>query len=247
VGLPVLVHRLLDRTSIVYDGSTIPRPFLRRGGAVFSSDADFVQSGEREADRLAQLGLTTESSLLEVGCGAGRLPIGILRHIGEIARYDATDVDAEAIAWCRRHIQREHPTFRFHRVDDPNERYNPTGSTTAPLPFGDGEFDFAYAFSVFSHMRGAEMASLLGELRRVLHSEGTLFFTAFVEDGVPDEQENPPGYIREWKGPLHCVRFSRQRLDALLGGAGLVVASFDHGAEPDSQSGVVARVASTPA
>jgi len=63
---------------------------------------------------------------LDVGCGQGRLPIGILRVIGEI-NYMGIDVDKASIDWCRRHIERNHPSFKFKHVNFRNERYNNDG------------------------------------------------------------------------------------------------------------------------
>jgi SAM-dependent methyltransferase len=42
------------------------------------------------------------------------------------------------------------------------------------MPFGDGFFDAAVAFSIFEHLRAAELAPALGEVARVLRPGGTL-------------------------------------------------------------------------
>jgi SAM-dependent methyltransferase len=232
----------LGRDSVTYDGTPIPVRLLRFGGKNFARGEDFVASGEREADRLVRdFGLSRDSRLLDVGCGPGRLAIGILRRVGEIAAYRGVDVDPAAVRWCERHIAREHPSFRFQLLDVANPRYNPGGQADAAavrLPFDDASFDLIYLYSVFSHMLADDVRAYLREFRRVLVPGGKAFATAFIEEGVPPVQENPPNYLRPWSGPLHCVRYDRAFFDSLAEEAGLHVERFAHGGETDGQSAV---------
>jgi SAM-dependent methyltransferase len=232
----------IGRDSVTYDGSTIPTRRLRFGGENFARDEDFVRSSEREAERLVhEFGLSPETRLLDVGCGPGRLPIGILRRVGEIAAYEGVDVDPAAVRWCRRHIEGEHATFRFRLLDVANSRYNPGGGADAAasrLPFEDASFDIVYLYSVFSHMLENDVRTYVREFRRVLAPGGKVFLTAFVEDDVPPVMENPPDYLRPWSGPLHCVRYERAFFEGLAADAGLHVERFVHGEETDGQSAV---------
>ena len=61
------------------------------------------------------------------------------------------------------------------------------------------------------------------------------FLTAFVEDDVPAEEENPVGYIAPSKGPLHRVRLNRQHFEKMVREAGLQVSVFRY-AIHDGQS-----------
>ena len=63
--------------------------------------------------------------------------------------------------------------------------------------------------------------------------------TAFVESGVPDEEENPPGYGLDWHGALHCVRFDREYFENMVETAGLDVVEFRHGTETNGQSALL--------
>jgi SAM-dependent methyltransferase len=232
----------LGRDSVVWDGSTIPVRRLRFGGEHFARDEDFIRSAEREADRLVRdFGLAAESRLLDVGCGPGRLAVGILRRVGEIAVYRGVDVDSVAIRWCERHIARDHPSFRFELLDVANPRYNPRGGAAARLPFDDASFDVVYLYSVFSHMLDGDVRAYLREFGRLLAPGGRVFLTAFVEEGVAPVEENPPGYRRAWSGPLHCVRYDREYFERLVAEAGLRVERFVHGEETDGQSAVYLR------
>ncbi len=167
----------------------LPPKKLRLGGPQFSDDAYFLESARREADRLLQsFGLRSSSRLLDVGCGVGRLAIGIIDRLGAIKAYRGVDVDPRYVEWCHKHIERAYPTYQFIRVDVGNPRYNPGGPAVAGdfrHPFDDGSFEIIYLYSVFSHMAAEPVRIYLRDFRRLLASNGRLFFTAFAEEGVP--------------------------------------------------------------
>lgn len=229
----------------VHEGVRLPPPHLRFCGLEFRDDAFFLASARSEADRLVEsCGLSRSSRVLDVGCGPGRLAIGILDRVGGVAEYLGLDVHRPSIRWCTRHIAARHPGFRFQHVDARNARYNPDGAASASssrLPLPDAHFDIAYLYSVFSHMLQPEVRAYLGELHRVMVPGGMLFCTGFVEEGVPEVSENPEGYRREWTGPLHCVRYERGALETMLREAGFELLRFVYGEETDGQSAIYAR------
>lgn len=207
------------------------------GGVHFHRDEDFVASALREVDRLAdKAGLTAQSRLLDWGCGAGRLAVGVIEKYGRIGQYHGVDVQKPLIAWADRHIGNR-DGFRFTHVDLANARYNPAGRRARTIPGGSGEFDVFYAYSVFSHLTGEDTRLYLQEIGRLLTGGGRAFVTAFVEDDVENEAENPPGYgPMTWSGPLHCVRYRREFFDKMVADAGLSVVVHEHGQETDGQS-----------
>lgn len=235
----------LARDYVSSEGGRLPPARLRFCGPEFQDDAYFLASARREADRLvSECGLGPSSRVLDVGCGPGRLAIGILDRLGSVADYIGLDVHLPSIRWCKRHLSRENPAFRFQHVDVRNARYNPGGSDHAVgirFPSGDGEYDIVYLYSVFSHMLEDDVRGYLREIHRVLNPQGMLFFTAFVEEGVERVSENPPGYVQSWAGPLHCVRYERGFLESILVDGGFELVKFVPGKESDGQSAVYAR------
>lgn len=236
---------LLAPRYTLHEGVRLPPPHLRFCGPEFRDDAFFLASARAEADRLVrECGVGPGSRVLDVGCGPGRLAIGLLDRLGGVAEYRGLDVHRPAIRWCARHLSPRHPGFHFQHVDVRNARYNPAGAVAAGgtrLPLPDGHFDVAYLYSVFSHMLRADVQGYLAELRRVLAPGGTLFFTGFVEENVDEVSENPAGYGMAWQGPLHCVRYERGTMEQMLREAGLEVVRLVHGGETDGQSAVYAR------
>jgi SAM-dependent methyltransferase len=236
---------LLGLDAVRYGEHTLPAAHLRLCGIEFRDDARFFQSACTEADRLIEhLGLGVGSALLDIGCGFGRLAIGVLDRIREPEQYCGVDVSEAAVAWCNRRIARTHPAFRFVRLDVKNERYNPRGkqvASTFRLPFGDGAFDIGYAYSVFSHMELTDVEWYLVELRRVLRAGGGAFVTLFVADNVPDVTLNPADGDKEWRGPLHCVRYGRAFIESRMRDAGFTLEQVTMGTETDGQSGYYLR------
>ncbi|MFN2390098.1 MAG: class I SAM-dependent methyltransferase [Actinomycetota bacterium] len=221
-------------------GVPLPPRRLRMGGEHFASDADFVAAGIRDVNRLvARAGLGSASRLLDWGCGAGRLAVGVCERFGRIAEYHGVEVQRRLVRWAQRHIG-SRPGFRFTFADQMNARYNPAGRPERAIPAASAAYDVFYAYSVFSHLTGVEATGYLTEVHRLLRPGGRAFITAFVEEGVEDEVQNPPGYgPLAWTGPLHCVRFSRSYFEDAIAAAGLTIGEFDHGRETDGQSSYV--------
>jgi SAM-dependent methyltransferase len=100
-------------------------------------------------------------NVLDFGCGCGR----VLRYFHdhpESCRFFGTDIDPEAIAWCRARL-----LFATFGV---NDRF-------PPLPFAAETFDLIYGISVFTHLDEDYQSAWLHELRRVTRPGGTLMLS----------------------------------------------------------------------
>ena len=215
------------------------------GGKHFKNDDAFIRTAVRDVKRLERLaGLTAESRLLDWGCGAGRLAVGVREHFPDrrITDYHGVDVQPDLISWARENLTA--PGFRFTCVDVANERYNPAGLPDRTLAADPESVDVFYAYSVFSHMNDDDTAAYLHLIAEALSPAGKAFVTCFVEEGVPDWEENPEGYgPLAWKGRLHCTRFARNHFENLAAEAGMAVDRFVYGRETDGQSLYVLRMA----
>ena len=226
----------LTRSSDAVHELTLPPVRLRMGGAHFRQDADVVDAAIRDVAVLQRYaGLDRNSSLLDWGCGAGRLAVGVKQALGHVRDYHGVDVQPTLVEWAQTNLTDRHT--RFSLVDQRNERYNPDGEATFAIPAEDGTVDVLYAYSVFSHMLEADVAGYSATIARILAPGGRAVMTAFVEDGVSPCEENPVGYGPfDWKGRLHCVRFERGHFERVLWQAGLAVDEFAYGRETDGQS-----------
>ncbi|UCG50865.1 MAG: class I SAM-dependent methyltransferase [Candidatus Latescibacterota bacterium] len=236
------IRKILPRNDYVeVSGSIIPPAKRRWCGAEFKNDNFYLKSAEGEANRLIdRFQCTQDSRVLDVGCGQGRLPIGILRVLGEMD-YMGVDVDRRSIDWCKHYIERDHPSFKFKHLNLYNERYNKGG-----VKIKDGfrfeveskTVDIVYLFSVFSHTTEEDMRVYLKEFLRILADKGNIFFTTFVEEDVPNITINPENYRMKCVGPLHIVRYKKDYLFSILEECGYSIQSFAHGTETDGQSAV---------
>jgi len=233
---------LIRPESVQYEGAVLPAKHLRFGGRTYLRDRDFLGSARHEADRLVRhCRLSSDSVVLDLGCGVGRLPIGLLKQVSLPKAYWGVDVNEQAIRWCQRRVTPRDERFQFLHLNIHNERYNPEGRFGAAdlkLPFEKGTFDLIYLYSVFSHLKTDDVRAYLKEFDRLLEPSGRVFLTAFLEDGVPEMEENPEGYGRSWVGPLHCVRYRKSFFETMANEHGFRIDRFDHARETDGQSGV---------
>lgn len=206
------------------------------GGAHFKDDEAFVRTAVNDVRRLeARAGLTKRSRVLDWGCGAGRLAVGIKHRFGHVKDYHGVDIQPKVLGWARDHLSDKHT--RFTLVDVANARYNPDGTPQASIPADPGSVDVFYAYSVWSHMTPEDVADYAAIIATILAPRGRAMLTAFVEDNVPEWTENPIGYgPLVWSKPLHCALFERGFFYRILDQAGLRVVETDHGTETDGQS-----------
>lgn len=141
-------------------------------------------------------------TVLDVGCGVGRMAVPLIEYLGPAGRYEGFDIMRENVDWCRRAITRRWPNFHFQHADIFNREYNPSGPVTCGefrFPYPDGTFDFAFLTSVFTHLMPPDAAHYLKELGRVLKPFGRCLATFFLLN--PESN----GLVDAGKGsfPLH--------------------------------------------
>lgn len=129
---------------------------------------DYERMGVLEHALLRANGLQPDSSVVDAGCGSGRLASQLRRY--PALRYAGTDVVQALLDYARRRVDR--PDFRFEKVD------------RIHLPVPDGEADFVVFFSVFTHLLHEESYVYLAEAHRALRPGGKVVFS-FLEFAVP--------------------------------------------------------------
>ncbi len=159
--------RTTDATAV--DGLPVPPPHLimRVAG---TPDLDwFLESGRLAAasirEALERAGAPVEqlSSILDFGCGCGRV---VRNWAGLDASVAGSDLSGVAVEWCREHL----PFARFE-----------TNGLSPPLAFEDASFDLTYALSVFTHLPEAIQHEWMDELRRVVRPGGFVLLTTHGE------------------------------------------------------------------
>lgn len=202
------------RGFVLHRGYRLPTKSLRGRmcGDAFRTDSFYFLSGVLEATKFpVRLGYTPGARIVDIGSGLGRVATGLLAEFGDVD-YLGIDANASFVGWCREHIEKEHPSFRFVHLDMPHALYNPAGTlprSELRLPVDDASADIVYLWGVFSNMVPEDIEAFLREIHRILSPAGRCFLTAFIEDGVPDVTVNPPNYVPyACDEPLVCVRYS---------------------------------------
>ncbi len=175
--------------------------------------------------------LNPDSSVLDIGCGYGRLAIPLTRYLSADGRYIGTDVMAEAVVDCQRRISSAYPHFTFLHQDVHNGIYNTEASATAVesrFPVEDEQVDLVFMFSVFSHMMPEDVAAYLAEVARVLKPGGMLLTTFFILNNASRSKiasgetrrsfAHPHGevYVDDPEHPETAVAYEQAHIEALL-------------------------------
>jgi SAM-dependent methyltransferase len=238
---------LADRIGMPGQKLAVPPAILRFRVSETISAGEFLRVGEGCANLIQQcvrdLGKDFEGDcrVLDFGCGCGRTIRWFLRDGGN-AEFHGVDVDAEAVAWCRQHLQQGH--------------FLATGPEP-PLPYPADHFDIVYCLSVFTHLNESMQDAWLAELARIMKPGGVLILTVYGKtagEGLNEEgwkmlqsrgfvhqrSQKLKGLVPDWyQTTWHSREYIVNRLSARFEDIRYVVV-------PDGQQDVVAGEKSDP-
>ncbi|MCX6629395.1 MAG: class I SAM-dependent methyltransferase [Candidatus Solibacter sp.] len=152
---PVAKPRTPDHLMVRVGGSrAVDMSFYPTGQTAVAQMHALLQHRGTDFDEL--------QSILDFGCGCGRVLLA-LYHEGLPGRLYGSDIDKEAVQWCREN-------FGSAATFDSNEPLPPTR-------YAGNSFDLVYAISVFTHLPEDNQDAWLAELRRILKPGGLLLTT----------------------------------------------------------------------
>ena len=194
--------------------------------------------GRNQLALLRHCGLNPRSQMLEVGCGVGRLVYELAGFLTN-GSYVGFDISPNAIAWLDENYAPMLPSYRFDLLDVHNSRYHRDGQVAAAQvrwPYDDDQFDFASAFSVFTHMQAPDVANYLAELARVLTADGIGVITchAVQPDDPPLLFKGRAPMVRIGEGvyttsadvPEYAIAFDDALVKQMLDAAGLEIVDY---------------------
>jgi len=129
-----------------------------------SVGGDFETIGAIELAILIEAGLGENQTLIDIGCGSGRLSSQVTQMFADRITYIGTDIVPELLAYAK---VKAAPSYNFHLVAD------------SIIPAADVSAHFIVAFSVFTHLRQREIRNYLIDAHRVLRSGGKMVFSYF--------------------------------------------------------------------
>lgn len=198
--------------------------------------------------------LTSESSVLDIGSGCGRLafPFSMLLESG---CYYGVDVWKEGVDWCNDRFSASKENLSFSAVESKNNYYFDEWDeglfNDYRIPFVPNEsIDLAFAISCFSHLVEMDCRSYFHELRRTLKFGGCAYITGFVIDRYFYDyvektgqhravREKSPGCFYAYSGQDFFGGFTLRKWTEMLSDAGLEIVVRDTGSwaeKPGSSS-----------
>lgn len=158
-------HFLRDYDRLV---TVLLKTHRREDAMALAVGGDFQTVGAIECALLRYAGLADEMSLIDFGCGSGRLASALGRQ-GRPISYYGIDINRTLLDHAK-------------SISPPEFRFALNRTLTVPAP--DESADMISAFSVFTHLKHAETYIYLGEMHRVLRPGGRLVFS-FLEFASP--------------------------------------------------------------
>src|ERR1041385_5394154 len=128
-----------------------------------ASETVFHESGIKDCAKLLQgIEDRVQGSVLEIGCGIGRM---LKPLVGRFSRLEGVDVSSEMIRQGQQRL-RDCPTIALHEIDG-----------TGPLPYGPAEFDFCFSYITLHHIPiKSVVVKYIEEAYRVLKPHGIFKF-----------------------------------------------------------------------
>lgn len=169
----------------------------------------FAVLGALELELLLVCGFGAGNSIIDIGCGSGRLAGRLGQHFGDTIDYLGTDVVQSLLD----HAARQCPSsYRFALHHD----------LSVPAP--DGSTDFIAAFSVFTHLFHEETFCYLRDAKRALKPGGAIVLS-FLEMArhwdVFQSQNLDPTFLRH--RPSLNMFIERPAIDAWAEQLGLTL------------------------
>lgn len=212
--------------------------------ALHHGGKDFLNGGLKFAETFELWGgLRAGDTVLDIGCGPGRMAIGIGERFGWNTDYTGFDVKKADIDFASAAISGPHPSFRFVHFDVRNSHYNKTGAlTTADVrfPADDRSIDFVFATSIYTHFYVQDIAHYLAETARTCRRRS--LSTWFLIDGrfeaakargsarftFPHRAEDGTLFENP-RSPLDAVAHDLASVEALHAAAGLRIVAIHPG------------------
>jgi SAM-dependent methyltransferase len=209
------------------------------------SDEAFIAIARGLVTLLGEYGLTDQSAVLDIGCGYGRIAVGILASRPYRGRYLGFDILRRQVRWCSTAITPIAPNLRFKVLDVRNDRYNRRGSldpARTRFPARSNSIDVCVATSLYTHLDLRTTQRYLRETCRVLRPGGVAVTTWFLFDetrlpSVTSEHCRFPMRTRVGtvnriafpEAPLRAIAYEEGWLREEAERVGLEVVTIEHG------------------
>ena len=157
--------------------------------------------------RLCKMGLHTNSTVLEIGCGIGTLTFLLTRKV-KTGRIEATDISPQSIEYVKKNLVR--PNLSLFAGDI--LKLEPTAKS----------FDFVLLFDVIEHIPVEDHTALFAKINRWMHTDSTLLINIPNPASILFDEKNNPAALQEIDQPVYP-----DYLATVLAKAGLDIIQFE--------------------
>jgi SAM-dependent methyltransferase len=186
--------------------------------------------------------LRSKQSVLDVGCGCGRIATGLTQYLSPTSRYLGVDIVSELVEFGKKFISPRYPNFRFVLLEEGNLTYDWWRQKSGQMDIAKlsdarppGTVDLAISISLFTHLDLPAATDILAAIARMLRSGGRAFVTVFVLDSIAQQgiesgrtgfsfkHRTPSGQLHAEKleDPTHAVAYEMGQIEALIHSVGL--------------------------
>ncbi len=173
-------------------------------GMIFTGSGDFIGQGDLILSSiLRHCDLKPDGSVLDIGCGIGRVARPMANFLNPEGLYIGFDIVKTGIDWCSANYKK-YPNFRFQHIPLKNDLYNLSTEEKASsfsFPYPSEKFDLVVLTSVFTHMQKPDVQQYMNEINRVLKKDKYCFCTFFT---ITPESDN---FLRNSKNPFFKYRY----------------------------------------
>jgi SAM-dependent methyltransferase len=159
----------------------VPSPALLEAQNIGAGD--FRKVGDNMIAGLISRGyFNSDSRILDVGCGLGRLARPLTKYLAGRGEYYGLDNAKDSIEWCKSRYS-SFDRFKFEWANVYSKFYNPEGRIKGSeyrFPYGDAFFDFVMLTSVFTHLLRPDIENYLAEIAGVIRPGGYCYSTWFL-------------------------------------------------------------------
>ncbi|HWP53022.1 MAG TPA: class I SAM-dependent methyltransferase [Pyrinomonadaceae bacterium] len=178
--------------------------------------------GDLQFEFLMRNGLAAHHTLIDVGCGALRCGIPIIRYL-DCGNYFGLDINSSLIEAARSELANEGLTNKHPQLLV-NEKFD-------FARFGV-HFDFAIAQSIFTHLDAQLISQCLGELHKVLKPDGKFFATFFRAPSSGHTgpiRHEPDGVVTNFDAdPFHFSFSELEQLATITGFSARLIGDWNH-------------------
>jgi cyclopropane fatty-acyl-phospholipid synthase-like methyltransferase len=198
--------------------------------ALANSDSDAVGAGSFDTIGLQELallqsaGLQPSHTLLDFGCGTGRLAVHAIPTLTD-GHYIGTDISQEML---RRLDQ------RLRKLPRSGCRVSLMHQSHDVFPIVDRSVDMVCAFSVFTHMEHEDTFRYLRDARRIVRGGGRFVFSCLAMDSALGRSvflESSSIDVQKRWATVRSVSTSREMMQEIAQLAGWSLVAWYHGDE----------------